>query len=501
VIPRVARLLAAVTLCGSGLARLHAQEIRVRDPGPGPVGRTLQEVLARPHRLVVGDTGRFLISRDSVYPSSVVAVGRSLVVEGRVEGDVIAVSGDIFVHPGAQVEGRAIAIGGAVYPSLLASVRGGWASHRDFTFELVRVGSGYALDYRELRGNASAPIAWPGVYGLRLPAYDRTNGLSLPFGPSIALDTSRIEIDALLTYRSQLGEIDPSLVGRLQSSRRIHAEAFVGRSTFSNDSWIWGALVNSASVIARGVDSRNYFRADRAQATVHWLSEGPAGSIEPFAGVRWERAWSTRPGLGATGGPWSAFGRDDAVEGILRPNPFVDEGSIASILLGTSATWHSQDVQLALRANIEGAPTAPDDRRFVQTTADLEVEFPAFRSHTYEFQAHVVATVGDMAPRQRWAYLGGLGTLPLIDQLSRGGDQLVYVENNYHIPIERVRLRFLGVPILTLRHTLGGADVRGFPDLEQNLALRLSVSFFRVQFDVDPASGRSQFGAGLSITR
>jgi hypothetical protein len=58
---------------------------------------------------------------------------------------------------------------------------------------------------------------------------------------------------------------------------------------------------------------------------------------------------------------------------------------------------------------------APDDRRFTQATLDARVDFPTFRNHTFSLEAHAVHTVGDSAPPQRYAYLGGSGTLPTFD--------------------------------------------------------------------------------------
>src|SRR6185437_9745483 len=48
--------------------------------------------------------------------------------------------------------------------------------------------------------------------------------------------------------------------------------------------------------------------------------------------------------------------------------------------------------------------------------------FPTFATQHFAFHAHGVLTAGDTAPPQRFAYLGGAGTLPTLDVLSLGGD-------------------------------------------------------------------------------
>ena len=68
-----------------------------------------------------------------------------------------------------------------------AITRDGVESHRDFTFDARSNGTStsYVLDYRIVREHPSPPFLLPGLYGIRIPAYDRSDGLSLPFGPTI----------------------------------------------------------------------------------------------------------------------------------------------------------------------------------------------------------------------------------------------------------------------------------------------------------------------------
>lgn len=495
------RAVLALLLLAASTLRGKAQQVRIADYGPGPVGPSLAHALAGPHRLFTPGPDTVVLHRDSTYDRTVIVLSRTVLVDGTVHGDVFVVGGDMHVHPGAQIDGRAVAVGGAVYPSALAIIRGRVESYRDFTYEAVASAGGYALSYRELQSEQSPPLTFPGLYGLRLPSYDRTNGVSLPFGPTLALADTRIEIDPTATYRSQLGVVDPAVEVAWIASRRTRFLATASRGTFSNDAWIWKDLVNSVASLFGGKDTRNYYRADRAELTAYRLWETPTKRVVPYLGARWERAKSARPDSSANGGPWSLYGRRDRTDGMLRGNPHIDPGHIASALVGTSFEWTVQDVSFAMELGGEGAFTAPRDKRFFQATLDTRLRFQTVAQQSFQLDAHLVATLADTAPRQRWVYLGGAGTLPLLDLLSLGGDQLLYVESAYTIPIRSVNLPFVGMPLLTLRHIVGSAGISSLPDLDQDLGARLSLSFLRLSFDIDPASRRTEVGVGLSIAR
>ncbi|HKW12826.1 MAG TPA: hypothetical protein VJO33_20735 [Gemmatimonadaceae bacterium] len=493
----LAPLLFAGAIAG---ARVNAQQVIVRSVGPGPIGPRLIAALAGPHDLIRPAPTAALLPRDSAYPRTVIILRRDAVIEGRVRGDVIVVGGNAFMHPGAIVDGRVVAIGGGVYQSMLAIARDGTESYRDFTFDAESSGATYALVYRPLRLRPSPPVSFPGVYGIRIPSYDRSDGLSLPFGPTISLDTGRYELTPTVTYRSNLGAFDPALDGDLTLGRRARAHIFVGRTTLTNDDWIWSDLVNSAATIFRGLDTRNYYRANRGEVTVYRLFESAYTVFEPFLGARAERDQSVGPDSFATGGPWSIFDRT-SVDGMLRPNPPIVPGDLSSALLGARFGWENQRVRATFVLSNEGSAFNVGSLRFVQSTLSGEIRFPTFGTQQFSWSTHVVYTFGDTAPPQRWSYLGGSGTLITLPLLSLGGDRLVYFESDYEVPIERVALPLLGAPMLTLRHIIGSAGVATLPALDQNLALRVSLSFLRVDVAVDPARRSWKFGYGLSAAR
>src|ERR1700682_6585653 len=136
---------------------------------------------------------------------------------------------------------------------------------------------------------SESPIALPLGIGLRIPSYDRVNGLALPWGPKLDLGDGKLQLDGLVTYRSNLGKWDPSLEGSARPDDADEIKLYVGRATFTNDSWIRSALVNSLAALGVGRDSRNYFRGDRATARfTHTLTTG-ALTLTPFIGGNIER--------------------------------------------------------------------------------------------------------------------------------------------------------------------------------------------------------------------
>ena len=492
-------LLASV---GVATSAASAQTITFGDPGPRGTGRELRAALAQPHRIVVARDTLLELPRDSAVTETIIIVGAPRVtVASRVEGSVIVVGGDLFLHPGVAITGDAVAYGGGVYTTMLGTVGGRTIGYRDFTFDVVQGPSGYTLTYRSLAFTEFRAFELPGAYGVRLPSYDRVNGLSLPFGPRFWIDSTRFSVEPIITYRSDLGELDPELRAAMHMARSGTVELALRRTTLTNDSWIRGNFINSLGSFVLGRDVRNYWRADRAELRYRRDVERDGGVLMPFVGVLTERAWSAPPGVGAGSSPWSIMGRKDAEEGMRRPNPPVERGRITSLVGGAGADWQMSDVELDASSYVEVAPEAPNDRRFVQTTLDVRVRFPALRNHRFQSEAHSVLTFGDTAPPQRFAYLGGSGTLPTRLLLSMGGDQLLYFESMYTVPIERISVRFLGSPAVSVRHMIGSAGVGRLPGFVNNVGLRVSMSLLKADYVIDPETGDTSFSFGVTFAR
>ncbi|HEX6050356.1 MAG TPA: hypothetical protein VFZ21_13835, partial [Gemmatimonadaceae bacterium] len=188
-----ARLVALVAWLGA--AQADAQySIDVEGPPRARGTRILRRSLASGHDVMLTDsTGRLVIPRGTELPRTVIVLGGDASVGAVVQGDVVVVGGDLFLHPGARIDGQAIALGGAVYGSTLASIEGGIDNVRDETFDVTRDGEGIRLRYRYI-GGREPRVEFPLVEGLRVPVYDRVNGASVPWGP-ILRPTMRVEVD------------------------------------------------------------------------------------------------------------------------------------------------------------------------------------------------------------------------------------------------------------------------------------------------------------------
>jgi hypothetical protein len=494
--------LAALALC-AGAQRADSQyPVEVDGPPRARATMVVRRALATPHDLIFTDTlRRLILPRGSEVPRTVIVLGGDASVGASIHGDVVVVGGDLFLHPGAQIDGQAIAVGGAVYGSTLASVNGGTENVRDETFGVSQSAAGIVLRWRYIGGREPA-VEFPVLDGLRVPSYDRVNGASAPWGP-ILRPTMRLEADPTVTYRSHIGEWDPGLTAVYRVSERYDLTVDGRRATFTNDAWIHSDPINTINALARGSDTRNYYRADRAELELRRYDEylQPILELERFAGVAVERAWSVgaRDTLGAR--PWVATGRDDP-DKVARPNPPVERGRISSAFVGAFARYRIADVRMHGTIRVEVPWETPANERFGQVTFDGGIRFPTFGLQRFRADLHVVATVGDTAPPQRFAYLGGSGTLPVIDDpLSLGGDQLLHLDTRYEIPISRIRLPFVGSPTISLRHRIGSAGIQRLPRFVQNVGPILTVSFLRVEYLIDPATRESRFKAGLSFAR
>jgi hypothetical protein len=520
----VRQALAALLVWG-GLARAQRPAVHVVDPGLGAGPQILEHALAGPHVLIPPAEGRALLPRDSTYPATVIVIGREAAVEGTVNGDVIVVGGDLHVHPHATVNGRAIAIGGGVYPSAMATIASGIVTFREFTYVVRPVPDGYELRYRSLVDRPSSSFALPGIYGFRVPSYDRTDGLAAAFAPLFDVPGTPLLVEPKVTYRSQLGRVDPSGSVILAFDSRTRLDLTAGQATFSNDRWIWPELVNGLAVLGFGEDSRNYYRATRADASLSRRWAWTGSELTPYVGARWERAESARPDSTATSGPWAFSGRASH-EDMLRPNPPIDSGTIISGVLGARFDQRSDALTTRTTIEIEAGGFSPQivgvsgtPRSFAQATLDGGIAFPTFGTQSLQMDAHVVASWASDpvntvipfpgtpgierrgAPRQRWAYVGGWGSIPTLSLLERGGDELIYLDGRYNVPIDKVQLPFIGAPVVSLRSILAGADVQRWPSLAQAVGIRLSVSTVYGEWLIDPANRHNFFGAGLSIAR
>jgi hypothetical protein len=355
-----------------------------------------------------------------------------------------------------------------------------------------------------VRLRPSPPVSFPGVYGIRIPSYDRSDGLSLPFGPTISLDTGRYELTPTVTYRSNL------------ETRGTWRLAHPGKPLKDEDPMppdVRGAYIkDNGQLIDESID--NLKKAlelrpdyDDAMAYLNLLLRRKADE----AGTPDERAHGVRAiprcaprarSIGwtdslATGGPWSIFDRT-SVNGMLRPNH--------GLYLVTSARPSSApdsggrtNVCATFDLTNEGAGFSVGSLRFVRSTLNGQIRFPTFGTQQFSW-ARVVYTFGDTAPPQRWSYLGGSGTL-LTLRASHLAATAGLLRSDYEVPDQASCASAAWRANAHPCAIIGSAGVGTLPAFEQNLALRVSLSFLRAEIAVDPVHRSWKFGYGLSGAR
>jgi len=350
--------------------------------------------------------------------------------------------------------------------------------------------------------HAQASIDFPLGIGFHVPSYDRVDGLSLPFGPTISWRDTVFVIEPAITYRSHLGKIDPSLSMTWRPKDSTVALTLDGgRGTHTNDRWIRSDLVNSAASLALGTDARNYYRGDRVEGKVVWTLPSEAGSTEVYAGALFENDWSTGWRLGEHRGPYSVIDRNDEVNGIDRPNPLIDRGHIGSGLAGLGGSYKTDRINVDARGRLEVAWHTPLGTRFQQYRLYEEGQFHTFGDQYLEVDVHGITTTGDAAPRQRWAYVGGSGTLATLDVLQLGGDHMYFIDALYVVPFSKLTVPVLGSFFVAPHYAVGAANVGGFGVPTANVGLRVGVGMVRIDYLVNPRTHKHDFSYGFSFTR
>ncbi|CAN5797543.1 hypothetical protein BH11GEM2_BH11GEM2_09180 [soil metagenome] len=487
------RTILPLLLCA---ASAHAQDVAVHTGAGRRSAEFVREAVSQPHVVVQG-TGRLDVPRDSTITSTLIVIGRPTYLAGKVQGNVVVIGADLFLRPGADVAGHAVAIGGTVAPTTLGRVGGRIESYQDDVYDVSQGPTGTVLDLRQVAMEDPIPLVQTnGIYGIMIPTYERVDGLSLPLGALVTLPGGAVVLEPTVTYRSRLGAWDPSINALVNEGGAVHFAGRAGYFTRTNDAWNYSDLVNSATSFFGGLDSRNYFRSKTAEGRIFAAVARPGLTLEPFIGGRYESVSA----ITAAGNVFSVKGRKSD-EKIARINPSVDAGTIGSGLVGAQLYDTLGLVTSRLRVEAEQSfTTVTGTGRFTQFTLDGRLGFPTFGTQSLRFRAHAVGTLGDSVARARYAYLGGSGTLPVVELLELGGTDLLFVESRYMIPLPGIVLPLVGSPVITLRHLIGSAGVGSLPRLEQEIGAGLGLSALRLDYTTDAGGNRGhKFGIGISL--
>lgn len=499
-------LLAAALLLLALPAGLRAQdaEIRLRGRGEPALDARIRQLLREPGWAVwTRDT---LIARGDTVRERVLVVGPTVRIEGTLLRELVSIGGDVFVRPTARLLGPVHSIAGGWYPSNLATVEGEVTNEPLAPYEVERTPEGIII-----RGTTHRRLAG---FEAVIPTYDRVNGLSIGAGAAIRLPAfARLEtsLHAQGVYRSERGEVDPTVELRLQrGGTRLAAGAEV--TTLNNHAWIRSDLSNSVNYLFLGKDVRHYYQAERAWVELRRQVQGGAARTELRVRGQVEDASSL-----AADDPWSLFSPDS-----IRPNGYpavgggtrsADEGRTTSLLAGLDLEWERPTFVTRLDAATEfGIDALDGDFRFARYEATADFAMQALRDHTLELEVHVRGPLPGSTedeerfiPRQRWSSVGGSGTLYTFEDGQFFGDRVALVETTYSIPLgRRFRMAYLGIPSLDLLHVAGMAWQRGGDrGFEQNVGMRLgyNVAYVRVVSNPKDLVDDVELSVGLRFPR
>jgi len=73
-------------------------------------------------------------------------------------------------------------------------------------------------------------------------------------------------------------------------------------------------------------------------------------------------------------------------------------------------------------------------------------------------------------------------------------------KSRYVIPLAMAHLPYIGAPVVTLRHLMGGVGVGSLGDFQQEVGVGVGLSVLRLDYAVG-AGGRTghEFGVGISL--
>ena len=455
-----------------------AQTVTVRGRGLPGLDTRLEQVLAGNQRVLSRDT---FIARNDTLRGPILSLGNRLVLEGTVMGNLTMVDANVYARPSARIEGDVLNIGSGFYRSEQAVITGRLEDHPLAPYHVERAG-----DNLVIVGDVESRRFRP---ELRAPTANRVDGLLPRLGIALALPAVGGLNSELAGWGAYSFERPGGWQGRLQGGAELrfrrgftHIAFGVDETTETYDRWIRSDLTNSLSFLFNGKDYRNYYESERQYLTVaRELIRGPHAAI---ASLRLQREDGESLAANA---PWSLLKPDS-----IRSNPAIDDGIITSGILGLTGEWIGLTSVINYHGAIEVAVEGAVGGEFGFNAFALNGEYAmqALANHTLEletrFQGPLPGT--DLLPRQRWGILGGSGTLYTFETGQFRGDHLAFLESEYSIPIDRIRLPFIGSPALEFLHAIGMAWTRGTSrDFEQNLGVRIQFPMAHARLVVNPA--------------
>lgn len=467
---------------GAATATADAQAIRLSGVESDSASRVIQRVLQRGEYLTLDrDT---ILGSEARIAGDLVILNATVRLEGRIEGAVAVLGGDLFIRPGAHIGGAVAVASGGAYPSGLATT--GPLLRVDPTIAVTVEADGPGHHVRLAPPPPPKRVRPDGFFGFIVPTHDRVDGLTVRVGSRVLLSPSESGAfaHASATLATERGRWGGRVGMEVPLGSGVWIDAEVARATLTNEAWFRGDLVNSLASFTIGSDARNYYESDVLTVEVARRPAQPLIQGESFFGPRLGARASRDRSLIARD-PWSVTGGD------WRPNPEIADGTVVSLLAGSTVAWRGTTSALDGDVGFEWAPPGAGDFEFRQLIAHGIWTMRGLWTHSIRVRGHTRLTLGgERAPPQRWSSLGGSATIPTLPYDAQRGDNLVLVRSDYSVPVPRVRVPYLGNPVLRVSHAVGSAWLSGqpLPAWDQNVGAGVLLGFLQATVWIDPAA-------------
>jgi hypothetical protein len=476
---RLLRALPAVVVAAVilGAARpALAQEVSFTPRPDRPVERQLERFLKAGHyQLWTRDT---VLARGAEVDGPVLVLGATVRSAATMHGSIYVVAGDLFLRPGARVEGDAVVLTGGWYASSLARVDGQVLYRPNLLLRVDRRDSGWLIVPVE---NVPRALSFEGFYGFRLPTYDRVEAWTFSWGATVRATslTWQPSLSARLQVHTRgLQALGGALHQSWYPTGTLRVDLFGERLTRTNEDWIRGDASNTLAYLFGSGDYRDYYRSERL---------GVGVSTADAAG--WHTEWSTfrerDRSLPALRLP--VFFKSDAD---VRPNPSVQGGTLwgARALVGYRRRAGSWRLDATVSAEVADSSVA-GDFSYLLGQARVSGRTSAIPGVRLEFFAIARGDLSGSLPGQRWSALGGTNTLPTLPVLPLRGPRLLFGQATLAVPLGLVSVPAVGGPELFVRDAIGSAWGKGTsPHFTDNVIGGVRLFLVEAGLAIDPAA-------------
>lgn len=309
----------------------QGQEVELDREFPFALERVIRIALDAPGASVT--SGDSTIRAGQTLPGSLAHFGGTLVLEGRVDGDVTAVGSQVHVRPGAAVGGTLTVVGGGFYSTTMAEFSRGTIWLREERVTVTDSGGRLFVDYEPPPG-PGFPIELKGFAGVVIHTYSGVDGLS--FGLEAGLkqrdDWPRTELSGGPVFRSDRDDVGWRIAGLREFPRAggITVGAGTYRVTSSPEAWHRGERGNGLSSLFFADDDRTYHERTGYEV---WVEK-----TFPLAALVVRGTWRDDDFESLESvEPFAFFADDDD----WRENPPVQEGDGRSLRI--QLTWERRD--------------------------------------------------------------------------------------------------------------------------------------------------------------